>query len=104
MRRLLAVGADDVLLDFPSFSEGLSLRRRNQKALREGELFPFLFGGTFIEATATKEEATVEATFPSFSEGLSLRRNAAEWRDAWVARFPSFSEGLSLRPPAKTVA
>ena len=36
---------------FPSFSEGLSLRlHREASASSASALFPFLFGGTFIEA------------------------------------------------------
>ena len=37
--------------DFPSFSEGLSLRRRMRTSRACGQqLFPFLFGRAFIEA------------------------------------------------------
>ena len=35
---------------FPSFLEGLSLRRTAQKLLGDGIEFPFLFGRAFIEA------------------------------------------------------
>ena len=35
---------------FPSFSEGLSLRRPAAVHLSSHPPFPFLFGGTFIEA------------------------------------------------------
>ena len=35
---------------FPSFSEGLSLRRAGFFGASVGAVFPFLFGGTFIEA------------------------------------------------------
>ncbi len=35
--------------DFPSFSEGLSLRERATGSVSCGVEFPFLFGGTFIE-------------------------------------------------------
>ena len=35
--------------------------------------FPFLFGGTFIEADQLRQWASLLAAFPSFSEGLSLR-------------------------------
>ena len=38
------------LLNFPSFSEGLSLRPVEPEAVAESVAFPFLFGGTFIEA------------------------------------------------------
>ena len=83
--------------------------------------FPFLFGGTFIEAVPDVEVALRRPNFPSFSEGLSLRpptllsfwvtwgfpflfggtfieaagKDSVELRSA---DFPSFSEGLSLRP------
>ena len=61
--------------DFPSFSEGLSLRPAN----RDGDnlikpTFPFLFGGTFIEASKSTDEGFSNSHFPSFSEGLSLRQ------------------------------
>ena len=37
-------------------------------------LFPFLFGGTFIEGRIESLDPMQEAAdFPSFSEGLSLR-------------------------------
>ena len=37
--------------DFPSFSEGLSLRPKSRISCADrNDLFPFLFGGTFIEA------------------------------------------------------
>ena len=36
-------------------------------------LFPFLFGGTFIEGWAARREEHDDLDFPSFSEGLSLR-------------------------------
>ena len=37
-------------LDFPSFSEGLSLRLDMLREKTSAWRFPFLFGGTFIEA------------------------------------------------------
>ena len=61
--------------DFPSFSEGLSLRPMSEKTLID----------------------RIVLDFPSFSEGLSLRPGS--WRvQIRVMHFPSFSEGLSLRP------
>ena len=39
--------------NFPSFSEGLSLRVREVLGQLFQQLFPFLFGGTFIEGCAT---------------------------------------------------
>ena len=42
---------DEVAGDFPSFSEGLSLRPKPRRGFPQRRLqFPFLFGGTFIEA------------------------------------------------------
>ena len=58
---------------FPSFSEGLSLRAATRLASGSSRLFPFLFGGTFIEGTQQKQLITQALHFPSFSEGLSLR-------------------------------
>ena len=60
--------------DFPSFSEGLSLRRNPRQAVGFHRVeFPFLFGGTFIEAVWNPVAAIIGVNFPSFSEGLSLR-------------------------------
>ena len=61
--------------DFPSFSEGLSLR--------VGFRFDRL--------------ATITRHFPSFSEGLSLREDCEPVEQIQGEHFPSFSEGLSLR-------
>ena len=63
-------------------------------------LFPFLFGGTFIEGSISSGCLLSTAYFPSFSEGLSLRDSSrpSTGRDLHPD-FPSFSEGLSLRAP-----
>ena len=37
-------------------------------------VFPFLFGGAFIEATDSPRASSSYSNFPSFWEGLSLRR------------------------------
>ena len=67
-----------------------------EKALRLK--FPFLFGGTFIEAEVVNHEGgTGWVHFPSFSEGLSLRLFTGPVGGVTVRDFPSFSEGLSLR-------
>ena len=60
--------------------------------------FPFLFGGTFIEAGTGSRKEGEELNFPSFSEGLSLRRSQPRHPQRLALYFPSFSEGLSLRP------
>ena len=84
--------------DFPSFSEGLSLRADLLFGAAGRLQFPFLFGGTFIEGVVIHSVEFLFRYFPSFSEGLSLRAKFAGVRRA-VVNFPSFSEGLSLRVP-----
>ena len=65
-------------MNFPSFSEGLSLRDLVEiKDAHLAGVFPFLFGGTFIEGEVALEQSLIQsADFPSFSEGLSLRVGA----------------------------
>ena len=72
----MTIGVFHSVDDFPSFSEGLSLRRRFKGILQ---------GGGVVD-------------FPSFSEGLSLRHYLSSVGQAPTLNFPSFSEGLSLRP------
>ena len=60
--------------NFPSFSEGLSLRRFCRQA-----------------------DSPIHRHFPSFSEGLSLRHDIPVREFLTGGYFPSFSEGLSLR-------
>ena len=112
-----------LLRDFPSFSEGLSLRapifstfthtattfpflfggtfiEGSPKLVPHGYTplaFPFLFGGTFIEGPLHRRRVRPQQDFPSFSEGLSLRDAAGIRKDPPTYDFPSFSEGLSLR-------
>ena len=88
-------------VDFPSFSEGLSLRRQlDSQAVEVHERFPFLFGRAFIEAMrAVHRRRRWTENFPSFSEGLSLRPSSGGIESQHEVDFPSFSEGLSLRRP-----
>ena len=88
--------------NFPSFSEGLSLRGKKQCHLPQGDTaFPFLFGGTFIEGRVNALAGTGKTyNFPSFSEGLSLRDQIARMGRAFNTRFPflfggTFIEGRS---------
>ena len=61
--------------------------------------FPFLLGGTFIEANESTNNPQNVNDFPSFWEGLSLRLSAQRHLvRSDVGYFPSFWEGLSLRP------
>ena len=89
-------------VDFPSFSEGLSLRACPCLVVSYdcGGKFPFLFGGTFIEGPGRDLWLRCAPYFPSFSEGLSLRgRSRTRPLNQSRPYFPSFSEGLSLRDP-----
>ena len=55
-----------------TFIEALGLRRLSH---HDGHGFPFLLGGTFIEAhTKVTTQGHILIDFPSFWEGLSLRR------------------------------
>ena len=99
MRGAANMGKNVIVEDFPSFSEGLSLRAYSHPPFRRlPAAFPFLFGGTFIEGPIWLFFAAVLfVDFPSFSEGLSLRGLRAWAPRARRSNFPSFSEGLSLR-------
>ena len=87
------------MTDFPSFSEGLSLRGDKISIFTTASCaFPFLFGGTFIEGASSQSSALARLTFPflfggTFIEGYNKAR-LSKIRDG---HFPSFSEGLSLR-------
>ena len=60
-------------------------------------LFPFLLGGTFIEAHLVRFIGLRGKNFPSFWEGLSLRPLNGIALRFRRTDFPSFWEGLSLR-------
>ena len=86
--------------DFPSFSEGLSLRARRLGARAGmGEGFPFLFGGTFIEGCLPRPVSHLDGNFPSFSEGLSLRVNLVLEREEGVGVFPFLFGGTFIEGP-----
>ena len=90
--------------NFPSFSEGLSLRASPALTAQVVTLaFPFLFGGTFIEGKIAHDACWKKTLFPflfggTFIEGHPLLLSLALDR----RYFPSFSEGLSLREPFQT--
>ena len=86
--------------DFPSFSEGLSLRAASiDSAGVSTFVFPFLFGGTFIEGQIMGDSLPLDALFPflfggTFIEGVDLFRSSV-----LSAGFPflfggTFIEGL----------
>ena len=58
---------------FPSFSEGLSLRPPGVAGpLTFPHKFPFLFGGTFIEAKPPPEDVLQDAGFPFLFGGTFI--------------------------------
>ena len=60
-------------------------------------LFPFLFGGTFIEAlTLWVWVVTLARNFPSFSEGLSLRPPTKEDEPFFFTTFPFLFGGTFI--------
>ena len=89
-------------LHFPSFSEGLSLRVRfAEHALTSQRRFPFLFGGTFIEALCTcRSRSPNHPHFPSFLEGLSLRPATSRRSERANSRFPFLLGGTFIEARA----
>ena len=59
--------------------------------------FPFLFGGTFIEAFGVEAVVGVLSVFPFLFGGTFIEARSSIRRPYLPAHFPSFSEGLSLR-------
>ena len=86
-------------LNFPSFSEGLSLRDPlHDHQGHGGAPFPFLFGGTFIEGETSKMFSSRSSLFPFLFGGTFIEGLLSQPMERQSARhFPSFSEGLSLR-------
>ena len=65
---------------FPSFSEGLSLRRNKVAAVVVvPEAFPFLFGGAFIEACRDDRPLRIRPEFPFLFGGAFIE--ASFWRE-----------------------
>ena len=59
--------------DFPSFSEGLSLRGEYGAHPKESSaLFPFLFGGTFIEGQGMQANVIMGWRFPFLFGGTFI--------------------------------
>ena len=88
--------------DFPSFSEGLSLRGyRHRPVLRGVPHFPSFSEGLSLRAFLRAVKMNSATYFPSFSEGLSLR-GTADYRQTGRQSFPflfggTFIEGSPLR-------
>ena len=60
-------------------------------------VFPFLFGGTFIEGSETEDGYSYQLKFPFLFGGTFIEGDGARFIVSYDADFPSFSEGLSLR-------
>ena len=84
--------------DFPSFSEGLSLRHSGNRVRRFYlARFPFLFGRAFIEASPLAPTTGNPIHFPSFWVGLSLRRHAGLHVYFVAAGFPFLFGGAFIK-------
>ena len=83
--------------DFPSFSEGLSLRRPLPRVHDSRWHFPSFLEGLSLRPTLVTRTSVTAPDFPSFWEGLSLRHRTWHLLPLIRRNFPSFSEGLSLR-------
>ena len=59
---------------FPFLFGGTFIEAIGRTVFVRCSVFPFLFGGTFIEAIVIHHWGVDGQNFPSFSEGLSLRR------------------------------
>ena len=71
---------------------------RKRPALPCNRVFPFLFGGAFIEAEAVIAALADEDIFPFLFGGAFIEAISPCAGDLWLFDyFPSFSEGLSLR-------
>ena len=83
---------------FPSFSEGLSLRRAPRPGSRRNRPgFPFLFGRAFIEAIGTRARLHFSTEFPFLFGRAFIEAEGCPGAGHELGYFPSFSEGLSLR-------
>ena len=85
--------------DFPSFSEGLSLRLCMMPTYSSSfSIFPFLFGRAFIEAGVAFCFVVVAGGFPFLFGRAFIEASLRTVLSFRMMHFPSFSEGLSLRP------
>ena len=85
------------LMDFPSFSEGLSLRLTTLWLSAQQRHFPFLFGRAFIEASPVTTSTDSVLIFPSFLGGAFIEARGIRTVSLMLPNFPSYLEGLSLR-------
>ena len=78
------------------------MRRKTVSAVEDEHGFPFLLGGTFIEARVEDAYARKETTFPFLLGRAFIEAQAPSPPSlAPSQNFPSFWEGLSLRLPSQ---
>ena len=95
----------DTVCNFPSFSEGLSLRDENiYRGSLKWKEFPFLFGGTFIEGAMPCHDLEEGNDFPSFSEGLSLREVHTHHDSPRGPEFPFLFGGTFIEGPQNSTS
>ena len=69
-----------------------------QRSETHSLVFPFLFGGTFIEGYRRLYRLRpCSSVFPFLFGGTFIEGCHADWHAYHPLNFPSFSEGLSLR-------
>ena len=83
---------------FPFLFGGTFIEAYSSPCLVRGlRKFPFLFGGTFIEAKDHRTSLRLLDTFPFLFGGTFIEAPQNVNEDKRPLNFPSFSEGLSLR-------
>ena len=87
--------------DFPSFSEGLSLRHHlKHHHSPSPTTFPFLFGGTFIEAPVFTKWPTLHGVFPFLFGGTFIEASQAhENSSRELMAFPFLFGGTFIEAP-----
>ena len=99
MRPLYVMRKRLCVQNFPSFWEGLSLRRSAVQLEDVQHLnFPSFWEGLSLRPLGGSQCHMNRFHFPSFWEGLSLRPTKNRLKSRESVHFPSFWEGLSLRP------
>ena len=99
MRLFTGFALKQLLLEFPFLFGGTFIEALNRVAQAVHLItFPFLFGGTFIEALNMPPPPPEIRGFPFLFGGTFIEAAGKDSVELRSADFPSFSEGLSLRP------
>ena len=87
------------LTTFPFLFGGTFIEADGYISIRaNSDIFPFLLGGTFIEADSDSSMVLKSAEFPFLFGGTFIEAGyVREDGSLHSSDFPSFSEGLSLR-------